>query len=35
MDDSLMIVYGPPPPDRECLTGDEEPEGVELFKEKE
>ena len=35
MDDSLLIVYGPPPPDRECLTGDEEPAGVELVTEKE
>ena len=33
--DSLTVVYGPPPPDRECLTGDEEPAGMELVAVKE
>ena len=35
MNDDLQVVYGPPPIDRECLTGDEEPAGVELVTEKE
>ena len=35
MIDTLEVVYGAPPPDRECLTGDEEPAGMELVAVKE